>query len=100
MINFPNLDSQDQAAEAFRNPSTMREVLVSTDRAVNELRSVPGGIEMITSMYEQLQLPEEEAPPEDAGLPPPAADEPPPAWHTACDANAMASMMQVIWNIY
>eukprot|EP00392_Amoebophrya_sp_AT5.2_P013458 g13581.t1 len=48
---------RETASEAFRNPSTMREVLQSTELAVTELKS-------------------------------------PPAWHNACDANAMASMMQ------
>ncbi|CAD7938291.1 unnamed protein product [Amoebophrya sp. A25] len=92
---------REQAGEAFRNPSTMREVLQSTELAVQELKGVPGGIEMITSMYQQLNLP-----PEDE-KPPPEEDEEErqarlereaaeglPAWHTACDSNAMASMMQ------
>lgn len=81
---------QEEAAGAFRNPSTMREILQSTDRAVNELKSVPGGIEMITSMYDQLALPESQ----EGGAAQPCLEDPPPAWHTACDANAMASMMQ------
>ena len=54
-------DFQVQAAEAFRNPSTLREILQTTDRAVNELKSCPGGIEMITSMYDQLHMKEEES---------------------------------------
>mmetsp|Transcript_22164 Transcript_22164/g.55886 ORF Transcript_22164/g.55886 Transcript_22164/m.55886 type:complete len:378 (+) Transcript_22164:126-1259(+) len=95
---------RETASEAFRNPSTMREVLQSTELAVTELKSVPGGIEMITSMHQQLNLPEDEQSSKKSSgdedeearaerLEREAA-EGPPAWHNACDANAMASMMQ------
>ena len=50
---------QETALEAFRNPSTMREILQATDKAVAELKSVPGGIDMITSMHENLNIPDE-----------------------------------------
>ncbi len=37
----------------------MRDIFQSTDRAINEMRSVPGGVEMITTMHEQLMIPGE-----------------------------------------
>merc|ERR1719313_2300844 len=55
-----DVEFQEAALEAFRNPSTMREILGATDKAVNELKAVPGGIEMITGMHENLSLPENE----------------------------------------
>lgn len=57
MLSDP--DFGEEAAEAFRNPSSMREILESTDRAVKEIMSLPGGVELITQMHSQLNLPPE-----------------------------------------
>lgn len=87
-----DVDFQETALEAFRNPSTMREILQATDKAVAELKSVPGGIDMITGMHETLNIPDETVQAERAALE--GDDGEVPFWHNACDSNAMASMMQ------
>merc|ERR1711904_342414 len=43
-----------QSLETFRNPSMMREMLRSTDRAMSHIESVPGGFDALRHMYEEL----------------------------------------------
>merc|ERR1719169_75374 len=50
-------DFMQQSLEAFRNPSMMREMLRSTDRAMSAIDAVPGGLEMLQSMNAQIKLP-------------------------------------------
>jgi len=50
-------DFMAQSLEAFRNPSMMREMLRSTDRAMSAIDAVPGGLEMLQTMNSQIKLP-------------------------------------------
>jgi len=112
-----------QSLETFRNPSMMREMLRSTDRAMSHIESVPGGFDALRHMYDDLSRKENmdpSAPPAygapTAVLPPKnpnkeltkkSADEGgdadadsempaagPPAWAGTFDTNAMAAMLQ------
>jgi len=113
-----------QSLETFRNPSMMREMLRSTDRAMSHIESVPGGFDALRHMYDELARKENmdpSAPPAygapTAVLPPkgpgstgkdttkkPGDDDSvidselpaagPPAWAGSFDTNAMAAMLQ------
>merc|ERR1719252_269863 len=112
-----------QSLETFRNPSMMREMLRSTDRAMSHIESVPGGFDALRHMYEELARKENmdpSAPPAygapTAVLPPKGAHTKdttkkpgdgdaddadsempaagPPAWAGTFDTNAMAAMLQ------
>merc|ERR1719433_837747 len=80
-----------QALDAFKNPSMMRDLLRSTDKAINQLTSTPGsggGAGTIEKMYEELKWPNgqvKERDPEKENISNVSRD---------YDANAMAAMMQ------
>eukprot|EP00746_Dinoflagellata_sp_MGD_P161942 gnl/MRDRNA2_/MRDRNA2_89293_c0_seq1.p1 gnl/MRDRNA2_/MRDRNA2_89293_c0~~gnl/MRDRNA2_/MRDRNA2_89293_c0_seq1.p1 ORF type:complete len:435 (+),score=111.42 gnl/MRDRNA2_/MRDRNA2_89293_c0_seq1:62-1366(+) len=110
-----------QSLETFRNPSMMREMLRSTDRAMSHIESVPGGFDALRHMYDELARKENmdpSAPPAygapTAVLPPKGANQQatkkpgdddddkdsempaagPPTWAGTFDTNAMAAMLQ------
>ena len=46
-----------QSMEAMRNPSVMREMMRSTDRAMSNLESIPGGSAALHKLYNEVQEP-------------------------------------------
>lgn len=50
-------DFLQQSMEAMRNPSVMREMMRSTDRAMSNLESIPGGSAALHKLYNEVQEP-------------------------------------------
>merc|ERR1719386_202003 len=55
MLHDPEF--MQQSLESFRNPSMMREMLRSTERAMQAIDATPGGLEMLQAMNGQIRLP-------------------------------------------
>ncbi len=55
MLNDP--DFLQQTMEAMRNPNMMREMMRSTDRAMSNIESLPGGSAALHKLYNEVQAP-------------------------------------------
>lgn len=63
--------------EKFRNPSMMREMLRSTDRAMSHIEAVPGGFDALRHMYDELAKKENVDPQAPPSYGAPASAKPP-----------------------